>query len=75
MIQQISFEFSAEPFEELMNVLNRINQQVTEMVVFFGGSIKGACNLVIDGLDLLIKVTFGIFPLLTSYTPLSSGTA
>ena len=27
MIQQISFEFSAEPFEELMNVLNRINQQ------------------------------------------------
>lgn len=34
MIQQISFEFSAEPFEELMNVLNRINQQVTEMVIF-----------------------------------------
>ena len=35
MIQQISFEFSAEPFEELMNVLNRINQQVTEMVIFW----------------------------------------
>ena len=31
MTQQISFEISAKPFEDLMNVLNSINQQVTEI--------------------------------------------
>ena len=66
MIQQISFEFSAEPFEELMNVLNRINQQVTEMVIFFGGSIKGVCNLVIDGLNLLINAIFQVFRIIAN---------
>lgn len=44
----------------------QIMDAIGSIYCVFGGSIKGACNLVIDGLDLLINAIFQVFRIIAN---------